>query len=68
MHGIFDDIMGNLKAIKAYLDTEGDICFATECLPDNDPRIEDILSRCCEILLGGVQQYNNAAEALKNAK
>lgn len=68
LHDIFDDIMGNLKAIKAYLDTEGDICFATECLLDNDPRIEDILSRCCEILLHGVQQYNNASEALKNAK
>lgn len=46
-------ICSKLKAIKAFLDDDGDLWLAIEMFVDSTPDIDDFVERCLDILVAG---------------
>jgi len=45
-----------LKAIKAFLDSDGDLWLSVEMFIDSTPDIDDFIERCLDILVAGRKQ------------
>lgn len=45
------------KAVKAYLEEDGDVVLSAEVLLDTDPKVEDIMPRALDMLVAASYKY-----------